>query len=67
LAFYRKPLSRYGEVLECDQSKPVGSHIVTRDGLTCSDEHDVRTQTNVVRIPPAITDCALERHISTAS
>jgi hypothetical protein len=42
LAFYRKPLSRYGEVLECDQGKPVGSVTVTRSGLTCGD--DVRDQ-----------------------
>jgi hypothetical protein len=35
LAFYRKPLSRYGEVLECDQGKPVGNLTVTRSGLTC--------------------------------
>jgi hypothetical protein len=36
-AFYRKPLSRYGEVLECDQGKPVGNLTVTRSGLTCGD------------------------------
>jgi hypothetical protein len=47
LAFYRKPLSRYGEVLECDHGKPVGSHTVTRNGLTCSDDHDGHTQANV--------------------
>jgi hypothetical protein len=35
LAFYRKPLSRYGEVLECDYGKPVGKLTVTRSGLTC--------------------------------
>ncbi len=38
LAFYRKPLSRYGEVLECDQGKPVGALTVTRSGLTCGHE-----------------------------
>ncbi len=38
LAFYRKPLSRYGEVLECNQGKPVGSLTVTRNGLTCGHE-----------------------------
>jgi hypothetical protein len=38
LAFYRKPLSRYGEVLECNHGKPVGSLTVTRSGLTCSDQ-----------------------------
>jgi len=37
-AFYRKPLSRYGEVLECDHGKPVGPLTVTHSGLTCSDE-----------------------------
>jgi hypothetical protein len=39
LKFYRKPLSRYGEVLECDHGKPVGALAVTGSGLTCSDEH----------------------------
>jgi len=35
LSFYRKPLSRYGEVLECKQGSPVGALKVTRSGLTC--------------------------------
>jgi hypothetical protein len=35
LSFYRKPLSRYGEVLECNQGSPVGGLKVTRTGLTC--------------------------------
>ena len=38
LAFYRKPLSRYGEVLECDHGKPMGALTVTRSGLTCGHE-----------------------------
>jgi hypothetical protein len=38
LTYYRKPLSRYGEVLECKDGKPVGSLTVTRSGLTCSDK-----------------------------
>jgi hypothetical protein len=37
LEFYRKPLSRFGEVLECDHGKPVGSLTVTKSGLTCGD------------------------------
>jgi hypothetical protein len=45
LKFYRKPLSRYGEVLECDHGKPVGALVVTRSGLTCSDEHDEHSGT----------------------
>jgi hypothetical protein len=36
LDFYRKPLSHYGEVLECDKGKPVGALTVTKSGLTCS-------------------------------
>ena len=35
--FYRKPLARYGEVLECDHGEPVGHLKITRGGLTCSD------------------------------
>jgi hypothetical protein len=38
LAFYRKPLSRFGEVLECNHGKPVGSLTASRSGLTCADQ-----------------------------
>ena len=38
LDFYRKPLARYGEVLECVNGAPVGSLSATSSGLTCSDE-----------------------------
>jgi hypothetical protein len=37
LDFYRKPLARYGDVLECDHGKPVGSTKTARSGLTCGD------------------------------
>ena len=37
LKFYRKPLAKYGEVLECNHGKPVGSLAVTKSGLTCGD------------------------------
>jgi len=43
LDFYRKPLSRYGEVLECNDGKPVGTLKTTRSELTCSDEHGGRS------------------------
>ena len=36
LDYYRKPLSHYGEVLECYKGKPVGALTVTHSGLTCS-------------------------------
>lgn len=44
LDFYRKPLSRYGEVLECDHGKPVGKRTATDTGLTCSDQHGGHVQ-----------------------
>lgn len=37
LEFYRKRLAKFGEVLECDHGKPVGSLNVTKSGLTCGD------------------------------
>jgi hypothetical protein len=46
LAFYRKPLSKFGEVLECNHGKPVGAMTVTRSGLTCSDQKGGGTEIN---------------------
>ncbi|HEY1731454.1 MAG TPA: hypothetical protein VGG15_06885 [Terriglobales bacterium] len=46
LSFYRKPLAKYGEVLECNDGKPVGKLTTTRSGLTCSDEEKGKVQVN---------------------
>lgn len=46
LAFYRKPLAKYGEVLECDHGKPVGSLTATKSGLTCGNEGNGHTEVN---------------------
>jgi len=35
--FYRQPLARYGEVLECEHGKPIGDRKSTKEGLTCAD------------------------------
>lgn len=43
LSFYRKPLSRYGDVLECEHGEPVGAIRTTRSGLTCADSHDQKS------------------------
>jgi hypothetical protein len=37
-AFYKKALGRYGEVITCQGSVPVGTPTVTGDGLTCDDK-----------------------------
>lgn len=46
IEFYRKPLAKYGEVLECDHGKPVGSLTVTKSGLTCGDRKSGRMTVN---------------------
>jgi hypothetical protein len=46
LSFYRKPLAKFGEVLECDRGKPVGSVTVTKSGLTCGDSKNGRMTVN---------------------
>jgi len=46
LEFYRKPLSRYGDVLECMHGKPVGEPGRASSGLTCSDEQGGHLEVN---------------------
>ena len=47
LAFYRKALSEYGNVIECVGGKPVGALSTTREGLTCDhSDHDHATSHN---------------------
>ncbi len=40
-AFYKKALSRYGDVLTCDGNQPVGTPTITSEGLTCNDDRNV--------------------------
>jgi hypothetical protein len=45
LAYYRKSLARYGDVIECRDDQPVGSPEKTAEGLTCSEkdkEHHIK-------------------------
>jgi len=37
VAFYKKALGRYGDVIVCQSSTPVGTPTTTSEGLTCSD------------------------------
>ncbi len=36
--FYRKALGRYGDVIQCQNDKPVGSPTRTSEGLGCDNE-----------------------------
>lgn len=46
VAFYKKSLARYGDVLTCQGNTPVGTPTVTAEGLTCSDDGK-HTQINI--------------------
>jgi hypothetical protein len=37
-AFYRKALGRYGDVIECQKDKPMGTSTHTAEGLGCDNE-----------------------------
>ena len=43
-AFYKKALGRYGDVIVCQGSTPVGTPAVTSEGLTCEDEKNPKVQ-----------------------
>ncbi|WP_263350951.1 hypothetical protein [Acidicapsa acidisoli] len=36
-AFYKKALTRFGDVITCHGNSPIGTPTVTHEGLTCSD------------------------------
>jgi hypothetical protein len=38
MAFYKKALGRYGDVITCRNKTPVGTPTVTSEGLTCADQ-----------------------------
>jgi hypothetical protein len=37
-AFYKKALARYGDVITCQGHSPVGTPVVTSEGLNCADD-----------------------------
>lgn len=39
VAFYKKALGRYGDVIVCQGNSPVGTPAVTHEGLNCSDDN----------------------------
>jgi hypothetical protein len=44
LAFYKKALGRYGDVITCQGNAPVGTPAATSEGLTCEEDHNGRVQ-----------------------
>jgi hypothetical protein len=49
IAFYRKGLASYGDVIECSNDRPVGNPVKTREGLTC--DHDGQHHIAVSDVP----------------
>lgn len=47
VAFYKKALTRYGDVITCQGRTPVGTPAMTSEGLTCADDKD---NTNTVQV-----------------
>lgn len=39
IAFYKKALGRYGDVITCQGNSPVGTPAATSEGLTCADDN----------------------------
>jgi hypothetical protein len=50
LDYYRKPLARYGEVLDCYKGRPVGALTVTRSGLSCSTTQNGHSQNDHIEV-----------------
>lgn len=40
VAFYKKAMATYGDVLTCKDKKPMGQPVATRQGLTCANDHE---------------------------
>ncbi|HMH14105.1 MAG TPA: hypothetical protein VK578_13440 [Edaphobacter sp.] len=45
-AFYRQALSRYGDVIQCSNDRPVGTPTRTSEGLTCDNNKDKHVNVN---------------------
>ncbi|MGB7549140.1 MAG: hypothetical protein WBM14_15475 [Terracidiphilus sp.] len=44
IAFYKKALGRYGDVITCQGNSPVGTPAVTAEGLSCTDDKNPKVQ-----------------------
>jgi len=44
MAFYKKALGRFGDVIQCKDSQPVGTPAVTSEGLSCSSDNHAHVQ-----------------------
>jgi len=45
--FYLKEMARYGDVIECQDKKPISKLSRTKDGLSCDDEDKTHTKVHI--------------------
>ena len=60
VAFYKKALGRYGDVITCQGTSPVGKPIATSEGLTCADDKDNHTTVQIDRHDYGTSEDSLE-------
>lgn len=49
VAFYKNALTRYGDVITCQGTTPVGTPTVTSEGLTCADDKNNKSTVQIDR------------------
>ena len=59
-AYYKKALTRYGDVLTCQGTTPVGKPTATSEGLTCADDKSNTTTVQVDRHDYGTSEDSLE-------
>ncbi len=60
IAFYKKALGRYGDVVTCQGTTPVGTPIATSEGLTCADDKDNHSTVQIDRSDYGTSEDSLE-------
>jgi hypothetical protein len=62
VAFYRKAMGRFGDVITCQGNQPVGSPTITSEGLTCSEDQKSHVHTDALDGDNGFTLRAGSRH-----
>jgi hypothetical protein len=60
IAFYKKALARYGDVITCQGTTPEGTPTATSEGLTCSDDKDSHATVQIDRSDYGTSEDSLE-------
>jgi hypothetical protein len=61
IAYYKKALGRYGDVIQCRDDEPVGEPTHTREGLTCGDDN-AKSHAHVTKDMTVSLEAGSKRH-----